>query len=180
MAAVNELYQHLARLRWTQQQWTTPRWCARRSAETRGARVGTVHPRVEGATTMRRSTAPPRFRRGCPKRRRDAWPRPGFTLEKGLIFPGDASPALLSRAVAAEKVCRRDDESAGKRRFALALPQDTAAFARISGSNMPYSTTAGEDCYWRSSQGGNWRTRVGRPATTAPIDQGSERRARPQ
>src|SRR5215831_12301235 len=110
MAAVNELYQHLARLRWTQQQWTTPRWCARRSAESRGARVGTVHPRVEGATTMRRSTAPPRFRRGCPKRRRNAWPRAGFTLEKGLIFPGDASPAPL------------------KRRVALALPQDTEAF----------------------------------------------------
>ena len=180
MAAVNALYQHLARLRWTQQQWTTPRWCARRSAETRGARVGTVHPRVEGATTMRRSTAPPRFRRGCPKRRRDAWPRAGFTLEKGLIFPGDAS-ALRFRVRSRRKSCvaamTNVPASAAPCWRCLRTPQ---RLPRASGSNMPYSMTAGEDCYWRFSQGGNWRMRVGRPATTAPIDQGSERRARAQ
>jgi len=32
----------------------------------------------------------------------------------------------------------------------------------------------------RLSQGAKWRMLVGRPATTAPIDQGSERRVRAQ
>src|SRR5262249_47482411 len=59
--------------------------------------------------------------RGCPKHGRNALPRAGFTLEKCLIFPGDASPAPISHAVAAE--IPRNDESAGKRHFVLALHQ---------------------------------------------------------
>jgi hypothetical protein len=66
----------------------------------------------------------------------DAWPRPGFTLEKGLIFPEDASPAPLSRAVAAETVCRRNEEHAGKRRVVLALPHIAATRARPVSTAM--------------------------------------------
>jgi hypothetical protein len=66
-------------------------------------------------------------------------------LEKCLIFPGDASPAPVSHAVAAEILCPRNDESAGKRHFVLALHQETAVFA-ASGSKMQYSTTPGDDC----------------------------------
>jgi len=82
--------------------------------------------------------------RGCPKHGRNALPRAGFTLEKCLIFPGDASPAPISHAVAAE--IPRNDESAGKRHFVLALHQETAV-PLVSGSKVRYSTAAGDDCY---------------------------------
>jgi hypothetical protein len=61
-----------------------------------------------------------------------------------LIFPGDASPAPISHAVAAE--IPRNDESAGKRHFVLALHQETAV-PLVSGSKVRYSTAAGDDCY---------------------------------
>src|SRR5262249_27890413 len=142
IAAVNELSQHLARLRWAQQQWTTPRWCSRPSAEACGGRVGIVT-RVEGCYGNETVHSFPLFRKECPKRRRNALPGAGFMLEKCLIFPGDASSAPVSHAVAAEMT---------------AIP-----FFR-----------------GRLSQGAKWRMLVERPATTAPIDQGSERRVRPQ
>ena len=78
---------------------------------------------------MRSSTAPLSFEKGCPKHRRNALPRARFMLEKCLIFPGDASPAPVSHAVAAEILCPRNDESAGKRHFVLALHRETAVFA---------------------------------------------------
>ena len=181
---MNELSQHLGPLRWAQQQWKrTPRWYSRPSAETRGGRVGPFT-RVEGCCDNEIGHSSPLFERGCPKHGRNALPQAGFMLEKCLIFPGDASPAPVSHAVAAEIPCPRNDESAGKRHFVLALHQETAVVCPlVSGSKMQYST-AGDDCYsffrGRSSQGDKWRMLVGRLATTAPIDQGSERRARPQ
>ena len=61
-----------------------------------------------------------------------------------MIFPGDASPAPISHAVAAE--IARNAESAGKRHFVLALHQETAV-PRVSGSKVRYSTAAGDDGY---------------------------------
>jgi hypothetical protein len=59
-----------------------------------------------------------------------------------LIFPGGASPAPISHAAEIP----RNDESAGKRHFVLALHQDTAV-PRVSGRKVRYSTAAGDDCY---------------------------------
>jgi hypothetical protein len=50
-------------------------------------------------------------------------------LEKCLIFPGDPSPPPVSHAVAAEILCPRNDESARKRHFVLALHQEIVVFA---------------------------------------------------
>ena len=83
--------------------------------------------RSRGARIMRASTAPLSFEKECPKRRRNALPRAGFMLEKRLIFPGDASPAPGSRAVAAEML---------------------SPLTRVSGSKVQYSTTGGYDCYF--------------------------------
>jgi len=69
-------------------------------------------------------------------------------LEKCLIFPGDPSPVPVSHAVAAEILCPRNDESARKRHFVLALHQENRSVCSlVSGSKVRYST-AGEDCYF--------------------------------
>src|SRR5262249_1604225 len=64
---------------------------------------------VEGRCDNEIVHSSPLLRKRCPKRGRNALPRAGFTLEKCLIFPGGASPAPISHAVAAE-IPRNDEK----------------------------------------------------------------------
>ena len=89
--------------------------------------------------------------RSCPLLRKVMSQARAQCFAPGWIYAGEMFDfswrrlaAPISHAVAAE--IARNDESAGKRHFVLALHQETAV-PRVSGSKVRYSTAAGDDGY---------------------------------